>query len=593
MKTQIQKILIMLAIALSVNSKAQTTVEILNVYDSTTTTSCSVPYTIGISVYGTADGYIAGTDLIELHCFWGDGTDTIAYSWITPASPDYFQSFTIPHLYTMPGNYSVLIIATGPDGNSDTIINPPFIINSGCTTVSGYCYEDNNSNCLFDSGDNAKSSVPVYISDASGNNIGFSYTDVNGYYVSSIPTGLSGLQISLSPSLSSSVYSTTCPTLGYYTFNSTGSTANFDFAVECTTGSYDLFAFNGTNNIGAPGVNGSISFFAGNYSCTTVASIITLTLDSNISYVGMLSGPTPTSVIGNTLTWNTSLLPSSNWLGSFTATIQVYTSTSAVILSSACFNLSVSPTSSDIYTVNNNHDWCRIINGPYDPNSKEVSPMGIGATGEIGQNTELTYTVNFQNTGTAPAINVYVMDTISGNLDMSTFQIVASSHLMNPYFYDGNIVRFDYPNIMLPDSNANEALSHGWVVYKIKTKSGLSNGTQIKNTGHIFFDYNAAIVTNTTLNTINTALGLSISENNNELSTLIFPNPAQNYFIVDFGKDVNGLLSIVDMTGRVVKTIAINKTNQVIVNTEEFISGLYGLIMPGVKLKENIVQIIK
>ena len=128
-------------------------------------------------------------------------------------------------------------------------------------------------------------------------------------------------------------------------------------------------------------------------------------------------------------------------------------------------------------------------------------------------------------------------------------------------------------------------------MYKIKTKSGLTNGTQIKNTGHIFFDYNSAIVTNTTLNTINTAL--SVSENHNELSTLIYPNPAQNQFTVEFGEEVSGLLSVVDISGRVVKTISINKTNSVFVNTDDFSSGLYGLMMPGVKLKQNRVQIIK
>ena len=571
MKNCIQKILIVLALVLSVNSKAQTTVDILGVYDSTATTGCTVPYTVGFSVYGWATGYIPGIDLIELHCFWGDGTDTIAYSWITPASPDYFQSFTIAHTYSTPGYYNVLIIASGPDGTSDTMINSPFILNSGCTAVSGYCYEDNNSNCLFDSGDNGMSNVPIYISDASGNNIGFGYTDINGYYIASIQSGLTGLQISLSPSLSSSVYSSICPSSGYYTFNSTSSTANFDFAVECLAGPYDLFTLNGTSNIAAPGTNGNISFFAGNYSCTSVASIITLTLDPNISYVSMLSGPAPTSVIGNILTWNTSLLPSSTWLGSFSATLEVYTSTTATILSSACFNLSVAPTSSDVNSVNNNHDWCSIINGPYDPNSKEVSPAGIGATGEIAPNTELTYTINFQNTGTAPAINVYLMDTISNNLDMSTFQIVASSHSMNPYFYEGNIIRFDYPNIMLPDSNANEPLSHGWVIYKIKTKVGLTNGTQIKNTGHIFFDYNTAIVTNTTLNTINTTL--SVLENKNELKTLIYPNPSSGTVTLS-EIEKESTIEVFNVLGE--KVISVQSQNtSVDLNLSELENGIY------------------
>ncbi len=587
MKTQIQKILIVLAIALSVNSKAQTTVDLVYVFDSTIVTSCSTPYAIDLSVFGYATGYTAGLDIIDLHCFWGDGTDSIAAANITSSFPDYFQSYGIPHTYYSPGIYTVMIVASGPDGTDDTMYNPPIIVGSGCTTVDGYCYTDNNSNCLFDSGDDTLAGQAINITDASGNVFGYSYTNSSGYYSTSIPSGFTGLQISPSPS----IYATICPASGFYTFNSTGSSLSFDFGVVCSASSYDLYASHSFSGVGAPGSNASLSFYAGVYSCTTSPSVITLTLDPNVSYVNMITGPIPTSVVGNVLTWNTSMSSSLYWSMGFYANINILTNTTATIMSSACFNVSISPTSSDLNPTNNSHTWCLLIGGPYDPNSKEVSPAGIGATGDIAPNSELTYTVNFQNTGTAPAINVYVMDTISNNLDMSTFQIVASSHAMNPYFYEGNIIRFDYPNIMLPDSNANEALSHGWVVYKIKTKSGLTNGTQIKNTGHIFFDYNSAIVTNTTLNTINTAL--SVSENHNELSTLIYPNPAQNQFTVEFGEEVSGLLSVVDISGRVVKTISINKTNSVFVNTDDFSSGLYGLMMPGVKLKQNRVQIIK
>jgi hypothetical protein len=54
---------------------------------------------------------------------------------------------------------------------------------------------------------------------------------------------------------------------------------------------------------------------------------------------------------------------------------------------------------------------------------------------------------------------------------------------------------------MLPDSHINEPASHGWLMYRIKLKDNLALGTQITNTASIYFDYNAPVVTNTTLNT--------------------------------------------------------------------------------------------
>ena len=54
---------------------------------------------------------------------------------------------------------------------------------------------------------------------------------------------------------------------------------------------------------------------------------------------------------------------------------------------------------------------------------------------------------------------------------------------------------FKFPNIMLPDSASNPAGSQGFVQYRIKPKANLPLGTQIENTAHIYFDYNAAITT--------------------------------------------------------------------------------------------------
>jgi hypothetical protein len=77
------------------------------------------------------------------------------------------------------------------------------------------------------------------------------------------------------------------------------------------------------------------------------------------------------------------------------------------------------------------------------------------------------------------------------------------------------------------------------------------------------------------------------------MESSIYPNPSQHRFSIVFGGQVSGILSIVDMRGRIVKTINLSKAEQVEVDLENFPSGLYGLSIPGVQLKENRVQIIK
>ena len=45
----------------------------------------------------------------------------------------------------------------------------------------------------------------------------------------------------------------------------------------------------------------------------------------------------------------------------------------------------------------------------FDPNDKYVTPEGVGPQGAVAPGIDLTYTIRFQNTGSAPAINMPTM----------------------------------------------------------------------------------------------------------------------------------------------------------------------------------------
>ena len=146
----------------------------------------------------------------------------------------------------------------------------------------------------------------------------------------------------------------------------------------------------------------------------------------------------------------------------------------------------------------------------YDPNDKQVFPLGYTEEHWVLQETEQEFLVRFQNTGNAPAQNVVIRDTLDTNFDLETFKLIANSHsVMTTLDPNSREIVFFFEGIMLPDSVNNEPDSHGLVSYKITPLAGLTEGTVLENTAYIYFDNNDPIVTNTTWTTIHECGGES------------------------------------------------------------------------------------
>ncbi len=148
---------------------------------------------------------------------------------------------------------------------------------------------------------------------------------------------------------------------------------------------------------------------------------------------------------------------------------------------------------------------CSEILDSYDPNDKQVVPFGLTNQNLIEKTTELDYTIRFQNTGTIEAVNIVVLDTLSEFLDIETIRLGMVSHdykLLIDGDADTRILRFEFDNINLPDSNTNEPASHGFIKFKIKQKANNAIGTIIKNRAAIYFDFNSPIITNTISNKV-------------------------------------------------------------------------------------------
>lgn len=145
---------------------------------------------------------------------------------------------------------------------------------------------------------------------------------------------------------------------------------------------------------------------------------------------------------------------------------------------------------------------CQENIGSYDPNDKRAYPGGYGSEHLIDANTGIDYIVRFQNTGTDTAFSVVVMDTLSPFLDARAVRPGAASHPYEFAVLDGNVLRFRFDHILLPDSTINEAGSHGFIKFWAPQAANNSVGTRIENQAAIYFDFNEPVLTNTTFHTI-------------------------------------------------------------------------------------------
>ncbi len=236
--------------------------------------------------------------------------------------------------------------------------------------------------------------------------------------------------------------------------------------------------------------------------------------------------------------------------------------------STACYQLIVNTNTADDNPTNNTTSACFNLVNSYDPNDKQVSPTG----NVLPSNNWLTYTVRFQNTGTANARNIVIRDTLDKNLQLNTFELLSYSFKPDVSIDAKGATKFAFVGINLPDSNTNEVASHGYITYRIKQKQGLPLGTTIKNTAHIYFDFNAAIITNTTTNTI------SNQPNKIEPVTLksfqITPNPTQNFIHITSLKPILKV-QVIDMVGKVVLEQFANKNFKTKISLENLQDAYY------------------
>ena len=280
-------------------------------------------------------------------------------------------------------------------------------------------------------------------------------------------------------------------------------------------------------------------------------------------------------ISGNSITWN--LSSNSSWFN-FYDILRFNVPGGLANNTYHLYNSSITPNIvTDCYSGNNYGGLPRIVGNSYDPNDKNVyrktfheNEMSGFSESDInfGEDDELEYTVRFQNTGTAPAQNIYILDTLDAELDWSTFELIQSTHEVEVENFGNGVLRFKYNNIWLPDSSESQELSQGHFIYRVRENPDNTLGSEITNTAYIYFDWNPAIITNTTYN-INDWIEFVGEEN--AFNVQAFPNPMNNELTLKVEGKFN--YEILDLTGR--KLAEGMGVNQTTINTESLATGTY------------------
>jgi uncharacterized repeat protein (TIGR01451 family) len=440
--------------------------------------------------------------------------------------------------------------AQGCTASSDTWVGYNQSNDDCYCTLTGTVYHDENANCVRDNGEEGIQNIMIR-----RNGYGGVFTEEDGTYSIIVPTG----NYTLSENIEAFYPLSGCQnnSMPVSVVAASGCTATVDFAN--TINPIHSLGIYSSNCQGPPVVGNPYThhFIVKNEGTLTESTIqMGYENDGQLSY--LTTNPNLFTQLNTTLEpdWYSitsgfpALTPGATQHFSFNYNVptNIPLGTSVVFEDTVVYQSPMSDWINDYTPWNNVNSLYTNVVSSYDPNNKEVNPRGYGEEGQITHNDSiLTYTIHFQNTGTWPAQNIYLIDTLPATLNLSTLRPVYSNHDFTTSFTEDGVVRFQFDNINLPDSASQPLASIGYVIYTIHLQPGLPFDTRIENFADIYFDYNAPIRTNTALNTIVRNVG--VAENEQEPELKLYPNPSRNAVTIETAF-ATANYQLVDITGK-------------------------------------------
>ena len=403
-----------------------------------------------------------------------------------------------------------------------------------CGTVSGTNFLDNDQDCQPDAGEVR---MPYQVLNIQPVN-DWVLTSGNGDFAFALPNGsytLAHVNPNTVP---------LCPAQQPVPFT-VNNNATVIMLADSSTLPLDIATF-GTATAARPGFNTSQYITLRNLSAKLSGDVeVVLTHDAALTFLS--ATPAPTSVVGNTITWE---LPELTAFAERTIAMEYNVPVSTPLGTLLISTVSGTCALTDNDLSNNGATIERVVTGSYDPNDKRAR-TSTGWSDQlylIDQDTWIDYTIRFQNTGTDTAFTVVITDTLAAELDMATFQQGTASHSFEVVFKPGRVIEWTFPNILLPDSNVNEPRSHGLVHFRIRPQLPVLPGTVIANVANIYFDFNPPIITEPSVLVAEFSTGVGGRQSS---AMTLSPVPASDRLSIT-GTDAIERLTVLSADGRVV-----------------------------------------
>ena len=344
-------------------------------------------------------------------------------------------------------------------------------------TIKGTVFVDGNANGIFDGNDAPKANVKVVLSNGE-----IAFTDINGNYQFDADS-LGTYSITANPPHIFAAF----PAVDSFYFHSLDTTVIRNFALQQTTLAFDSLSINiiPLINVARPGFPYPVVVTYENTGTSMLNTAINFKYDTTKLRYDSSSNKYAIqnwNIIGIT---NDTMYP-----GDRTAFLAYFTVKTTAILGDTV-RLYATIAANAVYSIDS---VLAQIRGSYDPNSKEATPFLT--LPQVQSDADIDYIIRFENTGTDTAFTVVITDTLSTKLRSSSIQMINSSHPCKLTIKD-QLLRFEFIDINLPDSHTNRTTCHGFVNFKVKPRTDLSEGSLINNKASIYFDYNLPIVTNT------------------------------------------------------------------------------------------------
>ncbi|OYU85132.1 MAG: hypothetical protein CFE24_03105 [Flavobacterium sp. BFFFF2] len=235
--------------------------------------------------------------------------------------------------------------------------------------------------------------------------------------------------------------------------------------------------------------------------------------------------------------------------------------------------VSVTTPADDAVATNNSSSSTHAVIAAYDPNDKMESHGDKIVYSTYDPTDYLQYTIRFENTGNAGALDVKVSDQLDAKLDASSIKMVGASHAYTLDRVENQLV-WNFMNIQLPVSVPDTDTGKGYVTFKVKVKPGYAIGDVIPNAASIYFDSNPAIVTNT-FNTefVSELLGTTQFDENH---LLLYPNPASSTVHIHLQDSTESLstIHVYDLLGKTVLSVSCSSNEQTL-DVAPLLKGIY------------------